>query len=182
MEKTGLTSPTWIILIWNLTRGMSFCPILIFSIATASYPLLRTLASFSDRPKNEKRPMPILPLIRTSIPIAVDAAAYICGLKVMILSRRARMPARKTSAMTPVVMSRIIFLWRVMLQLFGAYLKGRNCVIPIHLAAEPGKHLRIGWIILKKSDSPHAGQWFGAKLQARVATVCHLTASTDRTY
>jgi hypothetical protein len=67
------------------------------------------------------------------------------------------------------------------LQLFGAYLKGRNCVIPIDLAAGPGKHLRIGWIILKKSDPPHAGQRFGAKRQVRVATAGHLSVSTDRT-
>ena len=110
MEKTGLTSSTWIILIWNLARGRSFRPIHIRSIVTTSNPLFRTLTS-SDRPKLEKKTMPILLLIRTSIPRAVDAAASICDLKALILSRRARMPAKTTSAMTPVILNRTFFLY-----------------------------------------------------------------------
>jgi len=111
MEKTGLTSPTRIILISNLARGMSFSPILIFSIVTTSNPLLRTLTSFSDRPKAGKREMPTLPLIRTSIPRAVDVAASIRGVKPLILSMRTRIPTKTTSVMTPVVMYRTFFLW-----------------------------------------------------------------------
>ena len=40
-------------------------------------PLFRMLTSFSDRPKPGKRAMPIPPLIRTSIPRAVEAAAML---------------------------------------------------------------------------------------------------------
>jgi hypothetical protein len=54
-----------------------------------------------------------------------------------------------------------------MLQLLGVCLKNRDGVIPIDLAAEPGKHLRIGWVILKKSGPQHIGHRFGAKWQAR---------------
>jgi hypothetical protein len=43
--------------------------------------------------------------------------------------------------------------------------------MPIYLEAEPGKHLRIGWIMLEKSRPQHAGHRLGAKQQLRVTTV-----------
>jgi hypothetical protein len=43
--------------------------------------------------------------------------------------------------------------------------------MPIYLQAEPGKHLRIGLIMLEKSHPQHAGHRLGAKQQLRVITV-----------